>query len=362
VPGRLAQRNAARAPRRTAAAATALTVGVAIVTLFAIFATSLRDAARANVAQTFTGDLVVTAGSSGPAPAEGFSPATAARIAALPGVAAAVPTGRGQVLLDGDPAKVTLADPAALKAAFTLRAPADELAVSRSTADDHGWRVGSQATVTFADGSRIPLTVGAIYDEIDPLGAVVLPTRAWTAHDPQTSATAVYIKGVPADRGALDRIAAEYGGLTIRDRTQFIADSAAAASVFANIVYVLLALAIGIALLGIGNTLALAIHERTRELGLLRAVGATRPQVRAALRWEAALTALLGTLLGTGFGLLAGWALTRALATDSGDGVTVPWLQLAIVLVAGVIAGLLAGTRPARRAARLDPLTAIAAE
>jgi putative ABC transport system permease protein len=362
VPGRLAQRNAARAPRRTAAAATALTVGVAIVTLFTIFATSLGEAARANVAQTFTGDLVVTAGSSGPAPADQFSPAVAARVAALPGVAAAVPAGRGQVLLDGDPAKVTVADPAALQAVFALRAPADRLAVSRSTADDHGWRVGSRATVTFADGMRVTFTIGAIYGEIDPLGAVVLPAKAWIAHDSQTTATAVYIKGVPASRGALERIAAEYGRLTVRDRAQFIADSAAGASVFANIVYVLLALAIGIALLGIGNTLALAIHERTRELGLLRAVGATRRQVRTALRWEAALTALLGTLLGTGFGLLAGWALTRALGTGTGNAVTVPWLQLAVVLLAGIIAGLLAGTRPARRAARLDPLTAIAAQ
>ena len=127
--------------------------------------------------------------------------------------------------------------------------------------------------------------------------------------------------------------------------------------------YVLLALAILIALLGIGNILALAVYERTRELGLLRAVGATRRQVRTALRWEAALTALLGTLTGTVLGLLAGWALTRALVTDTGAGVvTVPWTQVIVVLLAGVVAGLIAGGRPARRAARLNPLAAMATE
>jgi len=363
VPGRLARRNAARAPRRTSAAAAALTIGVAIVTMFAVFAGSLRDTARANVAQTFTGDEVVTAGASGPAPAEPFSPAVAGRIAALPGVTAAVPAGRGQVLIDGEPTQVTVADPAALQAVFALHAPAGRLAVSRSTADSHGWRAGSAVPVTFADGRRVPFTVGAVYGEIDPLGAIVLPAAAWAAHNPQPTATAVYVKGTPQDQGALDRIAAQFGGLTVRDQARYIAESAAGASGFINIVYVLLALAILIALLGIGNILALAVYERTRELGLLRAVGATRRQVRTALRWEAALTALLGTLTGTVLGLLAGWALTRSLVTDTGAGVvTVPWTQVIVVLLAGVVAGLIAGGRPARRAARLNPLAAMATE
>ena len=287
----------------------------------------------------------------------------AGRIAALPGVTAAMPAGRGQVLIDGDSTQVTLADPAALQAVFALHAPAGRLAVSRSTAGSHGWRIGSAVQVTFADGQRVPFTVGAVYGEIDPVGAIVLPAAAWAAHNPQPTATAVYVKGAPADRGALDRIAAQYGGLTVRDRAEYVADSAAGASTFINIVYVLLVLAILIALLGIGNILALAVYERTRELGLLRAVGATRRQVRTALRWEAALTALLGTLTGTVLGLLAGWALTRALAADTGaGGVTVPWTQVIVVLLAGVVAGLIAGSRPARRAARLNPLAAIATE
>jgi putative ABC transport system permease protein len=126
-----------------------------------------------------------------------------------------------------------------------------------------------------------------------------------------------------------------------------------------GIVYVLLVLAILIALMGIANTLALSVHERRRELGLLRAVGQTRRQVRAMLRGEAFLVAAFGTLGGIGLGVFLGWALVGAAGVETAR-LTVPVGQLAVVLVAGAVAGLLAGIRPARRAARLDVLAAIA--
>ena len=131
-----------------------------------------------------------------------------------------------------------------------------------------------------------------------------------------------------------------------------------------TIVYVLLALAIVIALMGIANTLSLSIHERTRELGLLRAVGETRAQVRSMVRWESVVVALFGAVGGIGLGTFLGWALVRGVDATSGglSVVTIPGARLAVVLAVGAVAGVLAALRPARRAARLDVLSAIATE
>jgi putative ABC transport system permease protein len=131
-----------------------------------------------------------------------------------------------------------------------------------------------------------------------------------------------------------------------------------------NLIYVMLALAIFIALMGIANTLSLSVYERTRELGLLRAVGETRRQVRSMVRWESVIVAVFGTLGGLGLGLFLGWALVEA-ASAAEDGLavfSVPVVRLLVVLVVGGLAGALAGIRPARRAARLDVLDAIATE
>jgi putative ABC transport system permease protein len=128
------------------------------------------------------------------------------------------------------------------------------------------------------------------------------------------------------------------------------------------LVYALLALAIVIALLGIGNTLALSIFERTRELGLLRAVGMTRSQLRSTIRWESVIIALQGTFLGLLIGVFFGWALVRALADQGIDQFTIPVVTLGIVVVLAALAGVVAAILPGRRAARLDVLKAIVTE
>jgi putative ABC transport system permease protein len=365
--GRLARRNTARAPKRTASAAAALTVGVAIVTLFTVFGASLKASARASLDQAFTGNLVVSAAGPGYG-TSGFSPRVAARIAAQPGVRAAAATGPGTVLLDGKSARVTVADPAALGKVFTLSAVSGDMAVSTTAAKAHGWHAGSSVRVTFADGSMVPMTIGSLYRPVTPLGDYVLPVTAWAAHTAQMVDHDVYVAFSPgADAAGLTaRIAGigrQYGGLTVQDRAAYLAAESSMVDTVLDIVYVMLALAIVIALLGIANTLSLAVHERTREIGLLRAVGASRRQVRAIIRWEGVLTAVLGTSAGAALGLFLGWALVTAVATAAQIGVVaVPWPQLGVVLIAGALAGLLAGIRPARRAARLGPLVAIGAQ
>lgn len=370
LPGRLAGRNMARSPGRTAAAASALTVGVAIVTLFTVFGASLKASTGDNLNQTFTGDLVVSAG--GGYGGSGFSPQVAARIGSLAGVRAAAGTQAGSVLINGASQQVTVAaSPATLGEVFTIGAvPPGQLAVSAAAAAAHGWRAGSVVQVTFADGRVLPMTIGTVYPAITALGDYVLPAATWAAHDTQPLDQDVYVAlrpgaDAPAITAQVASIARKLGAGSVQDRAQYLASASFEVNEILGVVYLMLALAIVIALLGIGNTLALAVHERTREIGLLRAIGASRRQVRATIRWEAVLTALLGTGTGAALGLFLGWGLV---ATAGGSPkmdigvVAVPWTQIVVILVVGAVAGLLAGARPARRATRLDPLTAIAAE
>lgn len=364
VPGQLARRNVARAPKRTAAAASALVVGVAIVVLFTVFGASLKASTGANLNQTFSGSLVVSNSAKGYATG-GFSPAAAAQIAAVPGVSTAAAAEEGTVLLNGVSRPVTIGDPAQLDRVFTLGAPSGELAISSSAATANKWRVGSMVTVTFADGAKVPLRVGVVYQPISPLDAYIMPSSLWVAHTTQPLDSNVYVAFAPgADTQAatarIETIAKAYGELTVQDRAAYLSSQASMVDTLLSIVYVLLALAILIALLGIGNTLALAVYERTREIGLLRAVGASRAHVRSTIRWEAVLIALLGTVTGAALGVFLGWAVVRAVsATEQTGVVSIPWSQIVIVLVVGAIAGLFAGARPARRAARMDPLGAI---
>ena len=157
-------------------------------------------------------------------------------------------------------------------------------------------------------------------------------------------------------------LAARHGVDEVLDGAGYADQRASGVDMALGLIYVLLALAIVIAVLGVSNTLSLAVHERTRELGLLRAVGATRRQVRSMVRWESVVVSLLGTGTGLLLGLGLGWALVSAVTWGSGDMAFAVPASLAVIVAAGVVAGVLAALRPGRRAARLDVLGAVAAE
>jgi putative ABC transport system permease protein len=238
------------------------------------------------------------------------------------------------------------------------------MAVSQQAADDHGWRLGSAVDVAFADGTRSRLVVDAVYRSRDVAGDYLVPRATWAPHAPQDTDRLILVSlrgGVdPAlGKAAVERVAVPFGQPPVQDRAGYVQTSTQRVDMMLGIIYVLLALAVLIALMGIANTLALSVHERTRELGLLRAVGQTRRQVRTMLRTEALLVAVFGTVGGVGLGVFLGWALVAAAGVDTAR-LTLPFGQLALVLGAGAVAGILAGVRPARRAARLDVLAAIA--
>ncbi len=374
VTGSLARRNALRSPKRTAATATALMIGVAVVSLFTVLGSSMKATMNRTVDRSFAGDVAISVQTYG-AGGAGLSPRIAPTVARLPQVEEAVGLGRGVADVDGGGRQLSVTDPVALSRLLDLGTVRGSLAslgtrsvaVSRSEADKRGWTTGSKVTLGFADGQRVPFTVGAVYSQADLAGDYLITRAAWAPHHLQDKDTLVAIDFRPgvstaAGKAAVTEAVAPFGAPGVQTKSEYAKSSAAGIDTFLTLIYALLALAVLIALLGIANTLTLAVHERTRELGLLRAVGQTRGQLRAMVRWESVVVAAFGTAGGLGLGAFLGWALVRATRSSGTGAFSIPPAQLAVVLLVGVAAGVLAGWRPARRAARLDVLRAIAAE
>jgi putative ABC transport system permease protein len=331
-------------------------IGVGVVMLFTVFAASLQTTMADRVGASFAGDLVVTSGSGD---STGFDPSLAGRVAALPPVAAAAGMGSGDVQVDGVGHTVHVADPVALARVVRLRVTGGSLTAlgpgSLAVSAGTGLHVGSRVVLRYADGTSRTLTVGAVYRSPDVAGSYLLPRSAWP--DPQARDSLIFVSLHPgaAGRAAVVRAVAGSGQPSVRTRAEYVDDQTAQVRNLLAVVYVMLALAIVIALLGIANTLALAVHERTRELGLLRAVGATRRQARSMIRWESVLVASFGVLGGLFLGVFVGWGLVTA----AGDGFAVPAVQTVVIVLVGVLAGVLAAVRPARRAARTPLIAAL---
>ncbi|MCX2185483.1 ABC transporter permease [Streptomyces sp. SKN60] len=372
----LARRNALRSPRRTAATATALMIGVAVVSLFTVFGASLKATMDDTVSRSFAGDVAVSTPSFG-AGGSGLSPGLAPAVAALPEVDTAVGLGQGIAEVDGRGRALTVTDPAALSRVLDLGdvrgsltgLGADGIAVADDEAERYGLVPGRTAELAFTDGTRQTFTVRAVYARSDLAGDYLVTRQAWAPHriqDADRLVAVTFEEGVSTGTGeaAVQNVAERFGNPEVQTREEYAESSAAGIDMMLTLVYALLALAVLIALLGIANTLTLAVHERTRELGLLRAVGQTRAQLRAMVRWESVLVAAFGTVGGLLLGGFLGWVLVAASdgASDSAFSFALPPLRLAVVALIGLAAGVVAAWRPARRAARLDVLRAIATE
>ncbi|WP_371649381.1 ABC transporter permease [Streptomyces mirabilis] len=376
VTGALARRNALRSPKRTAATASALMIGVAVVSLFTVFGASLKATMDQTVSRSFAGDIAVSTPSFG-AGGSGLSPELAPAIARQSAVRYAVGLGRGVAQVNGKGRALTVTDPVTLGKVFDLgevRGSLDDLgtdgiALTRKEAAAQHLTTGDTARLTFTDGRRENFTVRAVYGRSELAGDYVITRAAWAPHRTQDSDSLVAVTfkngvGTADGKAAVEKVAARYGNPQVQTRDEYARSSAGGIDMMLTLVYALLALAVLIALLGIANTLTLAIHERTRELGLLRAVGQTRAQLRAMVRWESVLVAAFGTAGGLALGAFLGWVLVEASdgASDSAFAFAIPPVRLVVVALVGLAAGALAGLRPARRAARLDVLRAIATE
>ncbi len=371
--GRLARRNAMRNPRRIAASASALMVGTAVVALFTTFGSSVKASIDDMVDDSFAGDLVIAQSDFSGA---GIDPALTPAIGALPEVDGAVGSALATARIGDSTVEPWATDPAALAAVIDLEVTEGslaevgpgEIAVSTRWADDHDAALGDVLPMTFIDGTTTDLTVTATFERQDILGALIMDRADWAPHAGQAMDVVVFVdlaEGVAVDEGqaAVTELTARHGAPDPQTRDEYVDSVGAEIDQMLYLIYGLLGIAVLIALMGIGNTLSLSIHERTRELGLLRAVGQSRSQVRSALRWESVIVAVFGTLGGLGLGTFLGWGLMRALQSQAGFGVfEAPTATLAVILGLAAVAGIVAAVRPARRAARLDILDAIATD
>ena len=370
IRGTLARENAVRNPKRTASTAAALMVGVSLVTAITCFAASGKQSVAGSFEDEFRGDLAVD---SGAWMHGGLSSDLAAALEEVPQLSTVAARRLTEAQIDGELTELA-GWSRGVGEVFTLEVRdgsadglgANGLAVAADIAKDRGWSVGDSVPMVVASGQTRDLTVKAVYEQSDWIGRTFVDRSVLEQLLPQSLDAVVYVKaaegvGVAEARQAVERVAEPWANSTVRDREELREYSIAFFDVMLGIVFALLALAVLIALIGIANTLGLSVVERTRELGMLRAVGATRAQVRSAVRWEAGLIAAFGSLVGLGVGLFLGWSLVFAVSQAVADATFVmPWGQLAIIVAAASVCGVLAALLPARRAARLDVLQAIA--
>jgi putative ABC transport system permease protein len=365
-----------RNPRRTAITASALVIGLALVGLTAVFGASARASVGANTAAGLRADYVVK--SDGFA---GFSTEVVDRLRELPEVTTTASVRFADGAVDGDVTTVGSIDPKLLTRVVdldVLRGDASSLddagvLISDEVARHAGVDVGDQLPVQFSSG-LLPLQVRAIYRRQNFVGlfgqsipVLVAPATIGfgTGGTPQDSLVLVQTRGgeTPANQHALQRaLAQDFPNIDVLTRAQFRADQQAQVDQFLTVLIAILALSAIIAILGIINTLALSVHERTRELGLLRVVGMSRRQVRRMVRWESIAIAVLGGLVGLALGILWGWAFSRSLEEQGITLFRIPVLEVVLFVVASMLAGVLAAVFPAWRASRLDVLDAIATE
>jgi putative ABC transport system permease protein len=371
VSARLGRENAMRNPRRTAATSSALMIGLGLVAMVAVLGASLKASFDAALQQTLKADYTLTTTSFLP-----FSPDVAERTRAVDGVQASVPFRQSAFRVEGGTSFVTATDPAAVEVVASLEVSEgvtsrlvepDTVMVFADLAQEQGWTLGSQVPAAFATVGDRPLTIVGIYDENRLVGDYVVSLDTFERYFTEQLDAFVLVKVSPdADFQRVQRdietAIATYPNIAVQDQAAFREQQAGFINQLLGLVTALLMMAIVIALFGIVNTLGLSIYERTRELGLLRAVGLSRKQTKRMIRWEAVMIAVFGALLGLVVGIVFGWALRLALAEEGVSELAIPAGQLLLYLVFAGLAGVLAAIGPARRAAKLSVLDSIAYE
>ncbi len=361
--GELASANAVRNPGRTMATAAALMIGITLVTIVAALGAGITAGIRGGIEDQVHAAYVIDGKQDLP-----FRAAEGDKLASLPGVKASSQVRKDNALVQGHEHEVTGLDPATIARFYSFEWTAGSLAgldaagavVQKGYADDAGLRIGSIVTVKTPSGETRKLTVRGIYKPpAQPLLGELSMTKATfddTFAQPKNGFTFL---DAPADAAPrIESATARFNDADYHTGAAYPKDATKDMAIVLAMLYVLLGFSVIVSLFGMVNTMVLSVFERTREIGMLRTVGMTRRQARRMIRHESIITALIGTVLGLGLGLLAAWGITTAVGVD-GLPFVVPVPTLAVFTALAVIAGMGAAVMPARRASRLNVLNAL---
>ena len=372
--GHIARENAIRNPTRTSATALALTIGTALVSALLVFSTSLTGTFRGALDTSVRAEYVVASASD-----IGFPEEVKDKLDQVPGVEATSGLrfatfrfgfpARSRTVGAIDPADFAkLVDLGDVQGDFSKLSLPDTLAVDKKAAKDNKFKIGQTLRPTFPNGERPSFKIVAFYDNAEGLGNTYYLTSVDTlkTYEPSEADNFLYVKTNAKDKKAFVKAAEKaivaYPAAELKTKKKFADQQIGQFQQFLAIVNALLLLAIIIAILGIANTLKLSIFERTREIGLLRAVGMSREQIKSAIRWEAIVVATLGSVIGVVLGTGFGTALVKVLGKDGTVKLSLPAPFLVVITLLASIVGLYAARKPAKDAATMNILRAIATE
>ncbi|OYP17191.1 ABC transporter [Streptomyces sp. FBKL.4005] len=369
VSGKLARQNSVRNPRRTAATASALMIGLTLITGMTVMAGSLQKSIDKMASSAIRADYVVSMANRGP-----LSPDVAKKIAASDGVTASSPLRNGESRIDGGTEFLTGVDGASIRELTDLKVTdgsfgvgGTRVVVDEDRAKEYGWSAGSRFTAHFEDGKAQRLTVAGVYEGNEMLNGIILDNKVLTPHLSDPADMQVMVKTADgASDGVKDRLEKTLGAnpaIKVQDKQDISNEIAKSFTLVLNMVYGLLGMAVIVAVLGVINTLAMSVFERAQEIGMLRAIGLDRRAVKRMVRLESLVISLFGGVLGIGLGVFFGWAAGELLGAKMPTyELVLPWGRMAVFLLLAGTVGVLAALWPARRAARLNMLAAIKAE
>jgi putative ABC transport system permease protein len=371
ISGRLGRNNSMRSPHRTAQTSAALMVGLALVSTMAVFAASLSKSTTSTINDAINADYIITAGANG-----GLSVGATQAAAKVPGVTQVSNIYSGQFKIKQSVASLASVAPSDLSSTVILQMSSGaaakslaggELLIDTSAANTDHLSVGSVVPVAFAETGPTTMRIGGIFKPNALLGSYLAGSGFFPTHFsantlPGATLLATSTGATPATTTSVKAELESYPNLTVQTRAEYVKTAQAQVNQLLGLVYALLALAILIALIGIVNTLMLSVFERTHEIGLLRAVGMRRRQIRAMIGSEAVILSVFGALIGIVVGTGLGVALADSLKQQRITDLVIPFSNLAVFLVLAALLGLGAASWPAQRAARLNVLEAIATD
>jgi len=376
ISGILAKENTKRKPRRTASTASALMVGVALVAFFSVFGSSTKASVSETIFELFPADITFQSTiRSDPELPSPMSPALVEELGTYEELDVVSAMQFGRVAVDGDTLFVGAFDPATIEQVLSLDAngsavenvaETDTLIVASSFLDERNWEVGETVNVEFATTGEVEMKIVGTY-ETDDFSNIYMSSATYKKNfrylgDGVVFANTAEGVSVVDAQDAIAPTIERFGNVKAQTKSELVDDAETQIDQALALFTGLLLFAVIIAVLGITNTLTLSVFERTREIGLLRAVGMSRRQVRRMIRWEAVIIATFGALLGVGIGIVLGWAVVQALADEGFGAFSIPVGQVILALFLAAFAGVLAAIWPARKASKMNVLDAISTE